>query len=155
MCLIIYQTKRIKMTKKEPQKTDVDGNEIFRYDLFGKENVSLLFFNTFGKGLMLLGLVAVVGYLGGLLGTFADKSNDLYKSVSVVNDMYEEDGKDHSVEEREHTKVLNGTNKSLLIESDREFHLNDLNLLPFYEIKATSKDPIVCQILKDGECEKE
>lgn len=85
-------------------------------------------------------------------------SNDQYKSVSVINDMYKGNVKDnsHIVEyaKNDHSQVLNGTNKSLLIEKENEFFLNDLNLLPFFNIKATSKDPLVCSIVKEGECEK-
>lgn len=58
--------------------------------------MSLLFFNTFGKSLMFLGFVAIGGYLGGLLSTFSDMSNDQYKSVSVINDMYKGNVKDNS-----------------------------------------------------------
>ena len=43
----------------------------------------------------------------------------------------------------------------MLATSKNELYLNDLNIMPFFEIKATSKDEIICEILKDGSCKKD
>ena len=42
----------------------------------------------------------------------------------------------------------------MLVKSKDELFLNDLNIMPFFEIKATSQDEIICDILKDGSCSK-
>ena len=82
-------TNQNKIQKKE--KIPVIEQNAFKIDLFGKEQFQLLAFNYFGKSLLFVGFGVIIAYLGGLLATFADNSNDQYKSVQVLNIMQDTD----------------------------------------------------------------
>ena len=101
--------------------------------LFGVEDGEVYTFTWFGKILYYLSLGFSIFYLYFLNGQLQQNNLDNYKSVEELNVMTDELHKGSLNHKDDEVKF--GEVKSLEIVESNNFYLNDLNFLPFFDLR--------------------
>lgn len=107
----------------------------FSFHLFGPEDNFVLLYTIMGKFMMVWMVFFLASYLYHLNVLMWGMDSDTFRTVTLLN-TFEEAHVDES-----EAPILPRENgeKSLLIENNNIFYLNDLNLMPFFEVKFLKK----------------
>jgi hypothetical protein len=112
-----------------PKKSKKENE--FSFHLFGPEDSFVLLYTYMGKLIMILTFVFLAAYLYHLNILMWGMDSDTFRTVTLLNTF--DDG--HVDESDAPSLPRENGQKSLLIEKNNLFYLNDLNLMPFFEIK--------------------